>query len=85
MYIVRYADDFKIFCRSYEDAKKVFIAVKKWLGERLKLEISEDKSKIINLKRNYSDYLGFKIKAVKKGNSYVVRSHMSDKALKRET
>lgn len=85
MYIIRYADDFKIFCRSYEDAKKVFIAVKQWLNKRLKLEISEDKSKIINLKRNYSDYLGFKMKAVKKGNSYVVRSHMSDKALIRET
>lgn len=85
MYIIRYADDFKIFCRSYKDAKKVFIAVKQWLNERLKLEVSEDKSKIINLKRNYSDYLGFKIKAVKKGSSYVVRSHMSDKALIRET
>lgn len=85
MYIIRYADDFKIFCRSYEDARKVFAAVKKWLSERLKLEISDEKSKIINLKRNYSEYLGFKIKAVRKGNSYTVRSHMSDKALKRET
>lgn len=85
MYIVRYADDFKIFCRKHTDAQKVFIAVKQWLSERLKLDISEDKSKIINLKKNYSDYLGFKMKAVKKGNSYVVRSHMSDKAMKRET
>jgi RNA-directed DNA polymerase len=84
MYIVRYADDFKIFCRSYEGAKRVFIAVRLWLKERLKLDISESKSKIINLKKNYSDFLGFKFKAVKKGNSYVVRSHMSDKALKRE-
>lgn len=85
MYIVRYADDFKIFCRSYEDARKVFLAVKQWLRERLKLEISEEKSKIINLKKQYSEYLGFKMKAVPKGKSYVVRSHMSDKALKRET
>ena len=85
MYIVRYADDFKIFCRNYDDAKKVFTAVKMWLKERLKLDISENKSKIINLKRNYSDFLGFKIKAVKKGNTYVVRSHISDKALQRET
>ena len=29
MYIVRYADDFKIFCRKRSDADKIFIAVKK--------------------------------------------------------
>lgn len=50
MYIVRYADDFKIFCRKRSDADKVFIAVKKWLKDRLKLEISEEKSKVVNLK-----------------------------------
>ena len=32
------------------DAENVFIAVKQWLNERLKLEISEEKSKIVNLK-----------------------------------
>lgn len=85
MYIVRYADDFKIFCRKRSDADKVFIAVKKWLKDRLKLEISEEKSKVVNLKKRYSDFLGFKLKAVKKGNRFVVRSHMSDKAIKSET
>ena len=30
-YIVRYADDFKIFTNSYENARKLFIAVTKWL------------------------------------------------------
>ena len=44
MYIVRYADDFKIFCRKRSDADKIFTAVKKWLKERLKLDISEEKS-----------------------------------------
>ena len=28
MYIVRYADDFKVFCKKRSDAPKVFIAVK---------------------------------------------------------
>lgn len=84
MYIIRYADDFKIFCRKRSDANKIFIAVKKWLKERLKLEISEEKSKVVNLKRSYSEFLGFKIKAVRKGGKFVVRSHMSDKAVKRE-
>lgn len=85
MYIVRYADDFKIFCRKRSDADKIFIAVKKWLKGRLKLEISEEKSKVVNLKKRYSEFLGFKLKAVKKAGKYVVRSYMSDKAVKRET
>lgn len=85
MYIVRYADDFKIFCRKRSDADKIFIAVKKWLKERLKLEISEEKSKVVNLKKHYSEFLGFKLKAVRKGGKFVVRSHMSDKTIKRVT
>ena len=85
MYIVRYADDFKIFCRKRSDADKVFIAVKQWLQDRLKLQISEEKSKVINLKKHYSEYLGFKLKAVKKGNKYAVRSHMRDKAIQKVT
>ncbi len=79
-YIVRYADDFKIFCRNYEDAQKIYIAVKQWLNERLKLEISPEKSKVLNLRKNYSEFLGFKLKAVKKRNKYVCKSHMTDKA-----
>lgn len=31
MRIVRYADDFKIFCRTKEDAEKTYYAVKDWL------------------------------------------------------
>lgn len=85
MYIVRYADDFKIFCRKRSDADKIFIAVKQWLKDRLKLEISEEKSKVVNLKKHYSEFLGFKLKAVRKGKKFVVRSHMTDKAVKRVT
>ena len=66
MYIVRYADDFKIFCRKRNDADKIFTAVKKWLKERLKLDISEEKSKVVNLKKKSSEFLGFELKAVRK-------------------
>ncbi len=83
MYIVRYADDFKIFCRNYEDAKNIFIATELWLKDRLSLEVSEEKSKIINLKKHYSEFLGFKMKVIPKGNKYVVTSHMCDKAKRR--
>lgn len=84
VHIVRYADDFKLFCRKRSDAEKVFIAVKLWLQDRLKLEISEEKSKIVNLKRHYSEFLGFEIKAVKKRKRYVVKSHMTEKAISKE-
>lgn len=81
MYIVRYADDFKIFCRTRADAERAFIATKKWLKERLHLDISPEKSKIINLKQRYSEFLGFKLKVHPKGGKYTVRSHVCDKAL----
>lgn len=85
VYIVRYADDFKLFCRKKQDAERIFIATQKWLDERLKLQISKEKSKIINLKNAYSEFLGFKMKATPRRNKYVVKSHMSDKAIIRET
>jgi RNA-directed DNA polymerase len=80
MYIVRYADDFKILTNNYVCAQKIFIAVTKWLKERLNLDISPEKSMVINLRNNYSNFLGFKLKAVKKKRKYVVKSMISDKA-----
>lgn len=86
-YVVRYADDFKIFCKKRSDAVKLFAATKQWLMERLGLEISPEKSKIVNLKRHYSEFLGFKLKVRAKGKKssgqtkYVVEAHIKDKAL----
>ncbi len=39
-YGLRYADDFRIFCRKRQDAERLFIATQKWLKERLGLDIS---------------------------------------------
>lgn len=83
MFIVRYADDFKIFCRDYKTANKVFKAIKMWLKERLHLDISPEKSKVVNLKTNYSEFLGFKMKTVNKSGKSVAITHVSDKAMKR--
>ena len=80
MHIVRYADDFKIFTKDYQTAKKVFEAVKLWLKERLDLDISLEKSRITNLKKSYTVFLGFKLKVVPKGGKQVVKSNLSDKA-----
>lgn len=81
MYIVRYADDFRIFCRSKIAAERTKIAVTQWLSERLKLEISEEKTKIVNAKHRYTDFLGFKIKLRKRGNKWGAVTHISDKQL----
>ena len=88
-YLVRYADDFKIFCKKHSDAVKLFEATKQWLWERLGLEISPEKSKIVNVKRHYSEFLGFKLKVREKGKKpdgskrYVIETHVRDKALKK--
>lgn len=85
MYIVRYADDFKIFCRTRKDAIKIKIAVTEWLSHRLKLQVSEEKTRITNLKQHYSEFLGFKFKMQTKGKKQVVNTQMSDKAVKTAT
>lgn len=80
MFIVRFADDFKIFTNTRENAKKIFYAVKKQLNKKLKLEISEEKSKITNLNEEYTEFLGFKVKAIKKGKKKISYSYLSDKS-----
>ena len=77
---IRYADDFKIICKKKSDAEKLFIATKDWLKDRLGLEISPEKSKIVNLRKHYSEFLGFKIKVKPKRKKYVIKSCISDKA-----
>lgn len=84
MFIVRYADDFRIFCRSREDAEKTMVAVTQWLQVRLKLEVSPEKTRIVNVRKRYSEFLGFKIKVFKKGGKYVVKSHICDKKMQAE-
>lgn len=80
VYIVRYADDFKLICGDLNTAKTIFIATKNWLKERLGLEISPEKSKITNVTKSPTEFLGFKIKARKKGDRYVAHSNMTEKA-----
>lgn len=82
-FIVRYADDFKIFCDNYVDAKRIKMGVEDFLHHRLHLEINQEKSKITNLEKGYSEFLGFKFKVIPKGNEWRIESHMCDKAIVR--
>ena len=83
MYIVRYADDFKIFCQSRSDAIKIKSAVEDFINHRLKLEISEEKTGITNLKKKYCEFLGFKLKMMSKGKKHVVDARMTNKVVQR--
>jgi len=57
MHIVRYADDVRILCATKTQANRVMIAVKQYLCERLRLEVSEKKTRVVNVKRNSSEFL----------------------------
>jgi group II intron reverse transcriptase/maturase len=81
-YLVRYADDFKIICRDWKSAQRWYHAVVLYLKDRLKLDISPEKSQIINLRKRESEFLGFTIRANKKGQKRV--AHTGIKANKRQ-
>lgn len=63
IWYVRYADDFIIGIRgSQEQAKMVWAEAKKFLVDRLKLEVSEEKTLITNVKKGKAMFLGAHIK-----------------------
>ncbi|WP_247106911.1 group II intron reverse transcriptase/maturase [Halalkalibacter sp. APA_J-10(15)] len=77
-YLVRYADDFKVLCRDWKTAQKWYHAIKLYLKQRLKLDISPEKSQVINLKKTDSEFLGFTIRANKKGEKRVAHTGLKE-------
>ena len=50
---------------------------------KTKLEVSNEKTKIVNLRKNYTDFLGIKIKAQKKNERKIsATSKISNKSKK---
>ncbi|WP_028594674.1 group II intron reverse transcriptase/maturase [Paenibacillus assamensis] len=78
-FIVRYADDFKVLCRNWKTAQKWYHAVRLYLKDRLKLDISPEKSQIVNLRKRKSEFLGFTIWAAKKGKRRVAYTGINHK------
>lgn len=72
----------KILCRNGKTAQKWYHAVRLYLKSRLKLDISPEKSQIVNLRKRESEFLGFTIRANKKGNKRV--AHTGIKANKKQ-
>lgn len=59
--VVRYADDFVVFCESREDAERVKDRLlPPWLAER-GLSLSEEKTRIVRLTEGF-DFLGFNVR-----------------------
>jgi RNA-directed DNA polymerase len=65
--VVRYADDFVVFCESKEDAEAARQTLAKWLAER-GLALSEEKTRIVHLTEGF-DFLGFNIRHYRKPRS----------------
>lgn len=58
--LVRYADDFVVFCESRDDAERVVELLEEWLALR-GLSLSREKTRIVHLTEG-SDFLGFTIR-----------------------
>jgi len=65
--LVRYADDFVVFCHAREEAEKAKEKLKDWFAER-GLTFSEEKTRIVDLDEGF-DFLGFNVRQYKVTNS----------------
>ena len=66
-YLIRYADDWVIITNNKTNAIKWKKAVSRYLKDKLKLELSEDKTKITNVRKKSIEFLGFKLFVKYKG------------------
>ncbi|MBE6023753.1 MAG: group II intron reverse transcriptase/maturase [Cellulosilyticum sp.] len=70
-YYVRYADDWVILTDNQEDAERLKHKAKRYLKETLKLELSEEKTLITNVRIKPIKFLGVEIRMVKKNGVWV--------------
>lgn len=61
--VVRYADDFVVFCETREDAVECIRVLRGWLAER-GLQFLREKTKIVHLEDGF-DFLGFNVRHYK--------------------
>lgn len=62
-YLVRYADDGVILCQTETNAERLLTKCKKFLKHKRKLELSEEKTKICDLRKEGINFLGFVLTA----------------------
>lgn len=83
-YLIRYADDWVLVTNTKTNALEWKKRIADFLKQKLKLELSEEKTLITNIRKNYVKFLGFELKYIK-GNSrkgYVSKSRPNQERLK---
>lgn len=78
MYIIRYAEHIRIFCRTLDQAKRTKMAIMNWFKKRFKYIITDKQIFIINLKKKYDVFLGFKYKILQRKKKYIVKSEIDN-------
>ena len=58
--VLRYADDLLIFCKSDWEAEKALRAAKRILEEELKLNLNPGKTRIVDVREGFAEFLGFR-------------------------
>ena len=82
--LVRYADDFVVICISKAEAEKALAAIRIILG-KLKLKLHPEKTRLVEVRKQGFDFLGFSIRKVKsrKSGKYAPLAWPSRKSMKR--
>ncbi|RED75943.1 group II intron reverse transcriptase/maturase [Cohnella phaseoli] len=65
IFLIRYADDWVILCKSKHQAESVLSQVEKYFKHCLKLELSREKTLITDIRKQRAKFLGFEIFAEK--------------------
>lgn len=84
-FLVRFADDIRIFTRTRSEAIRWFHAIQQWFHERLRLNCSQEKTRIVNIRKTHTHFLGIEMKAIRKPNKprRVCRSHIGNEELRK--
>lgn len=82
-YLIRYADDWVILTSSEEEAIRWKKSCTSYLKRNLKIELSEEKTKITDLTKERATFVGVDFrKALGKNNNYTLRTFPNPKRLK---
>ena len=87
VYLVRYADDWVLITDTKLHAEKLKKQLQQYLQEQLKLTLSEEKTKVTNIKKKPIEFLGFTYKVIPSGKArkgHVSKTRPNPKRLKQK-
>ena len=77
--LIRYADDGIIFCRKMEDAQIWLNRLQKFSQKTLKINLKDKKTKIVDLRKETLDFLGYQLEANRRGLAIYDKAHYKAK------